>query len=473
MRIYALDARASRCGIHEGQPLANARAMVEPLDVAEADPAADRKLLEQIAAWCDRFTPFVALDPPHALFLDVTGVTHLFGGEQAMLSTVMSAFQKQGFTIALGLAGTSVAARALSRYAPGTIAAPGEEATAVAPLPVAALGSDDHILHALKRAGLKTIGHLIPRNRSELAARFGKGFVFLLERALGQNESPISPRVPLPDYMAERRFAEPVVADAVIFGAIQSLAGAIAQILEERGQGARVLEAIFFRADGGTRRIAVEAGRPTRDAALIERLFRLKLDNLSTPLDPGFGFDLIRLEATLAQRMEIRSATFESKGDNAEREIAKLIDTLSARFGRHRVLRFMPQDTHIPEAATVTIPAQEPVPGDALWRSKREAGEGPRRPLRLFAKPEPIEAVAEVPDGPPLRFRWRQVLHIASYAEGPERIAMEWWRHDRFVPTRDYFRVQDREGRRFWLFRDGLYQGEMARPRWYMHGLFA
>jgi protein ImuB len=471
MRIYALDTRAARCGLYAGQALANARAMFEPLDVVEADPAADSKLLEQITEWCSRFTPFVALDPPHALFLDVTGVTHLFGGEQSMLAMVAEALRKQGFTVALAMAGTSVAARALSRYAPGIIAAPGEEAKTIAPLPVTALGCDSHTAHALKRAGLKTIGHLLPRNRSELAARFGKAFVFLLECALGHSENPISPRTALPDYMAEHRFAEPVIADAVIFETLRSLALSIAHILEERGQGARKLEAVFFRADGGTRRIAVEAGTPTRDAALIERLFRLKLESLAAPLDPGFGFDLIRLEATLAQRADAQSTSFDDS--NAEGEIAQLIDTLSTRFGRQRVLRFLPQDTHIPESASVAIPAQQPMPEKPVWRLKRGADEGPRRPLRLFAKPEPIEVMAEVPDGPPLRFRWRRMQHIAVSAEGPERIAMEWWRHDALMPTRDYFRVQDSEGRRFWLFRDGPYQGGTPSPSWYVHGLFA
>jgi protein ImuB len=472
MRIYALDSRASKCGLHVGQPLANAQAMIEPLDAVEADEAADAKLLNQIADWCDRFTPFVAIESSNGLFLDVTGVTHLFGGERAMLETVRNAIRKQGFVASLAMAGTAIAARAFSRYAPNTIAASGGEAQAIAPLPVAALGCDDTITHALKRAGLKTIGQVATRQRTELASRFGKAFVFTLDRALGQIESPISPRLPLPDYMAEHRFDEPVTTEAVIFNTLRDLASGIAQVLEQRGQGARMLEAAFFRADGGVRRILLQIGAPTRDPAVIERLFRLKLDSLPDALDPGFGFDLIRLSATLTQRTEAQSIGF-NDNSNAEKEISQLIDTLSARFGSHRVLRFIPQDTHIPEAASVTVPAQYTPSEKIVWRKRPSTSKGPSRPLRLFAKPEPIEVMAQVPDGPPLRFRWRRVLHTASFAEGPERIEMEWWRHQDAKPTRDYFRVQDSEGRRFWLYRDGLYSPEAIEPRWYMHGVFA
>jgi protein ImuB len=470
MRIYALEKRASKFGLHIGQPLTNARAMIDPLHVVEADEVADAALLEQIATWCERFTPYVAINVPNGLLLDVTGVTHLFGGEHAMVDAVASSIERQGFAVAIGLAGTAIAARAVSRYAPKTIIAIGKEAQAMASLPVAALGCENSIAHALKRAGLKTIGQVASRGRAELRSRFGKDFVSTLERALGQGESPISPRLPIPDYMAERRFAEPITTETSVLATLKSLACSIAEVLEQRGQGARMLQALFFRADGAVRRIALETGWPTRDPNLIERLFRLKLDGLADPLDAGFGYDLIRLEATLAQRSEARSIGLED-ASHAGKDISQLIDALSARFGKHRVLRFIPQDTHIPEAASVTVPAQETI-GSIPWPS-RQASNGPRRPLCLFERAESIEVVARVPEGPPLRFRWRRVLHTTAFAEGPERIEMEWWRHQDHKPTRDYFRVQDSEGRRFWIFRDGLYSQGAATPRWFMHGIFA
>lgn len=469
--LYAVDRNAASLKLSPGMPLASARAMVEALHVAPADPPADAQLLDAIADWCDRFTPFVALDPPHGLLLDITGASHLFGGERAMLERACTALGGHGFTARGAIAGTAMAARALARYAGGSIAAPGEEATKTAPLPVAALDLDIRDTQALRRAGLKTIAQVAGRSRAELTARFGKAMMFKLDRALGRGEKPISPRRILPDYAAEHRFAEPVTSEDVIAASILSLAQSLCSVLGERGQGARALECAFFRSDGIVRRIALDTARPMRDAATIAKLFRTRLDVLSDPLDPGFGFDLIRLSVPQAERLVPESVALEARPDD-EKEIAFLIDRLAARFGAHRVLIFRPEDTHIPEAAGVAVPAQH-ADATALAFEPRIAGEPPRRPLRLFAQAEPIDALAQVPDGPPVRFRWRRVLHTVRLAEGPERIALEWWRHQEPKPTRDYFRVEDEAGQRFWLYRDGLYDRERFAPKWYVHGLFA
>lgn len=445
--------------------------MIPDLDVVEADDAADAKLLAAIADWCDRFTPFVALDLPNGLLLDITGATHLFGGERQLVEAIKTGIARQGFAISVALAGTSAAARALARYAPNTIVAPGAEREAVANLPIAALGADHAILHGLKRAGLKIIGQVAARGRAELTARFGAAFSALLDCTLGKAESPISPRRPLPDYIAEQRFAEPVATEDIIAETVRALAEALSSVLEQRGEGAREIECAFFRADGEVTRIAIETGRPVRDAAIIARLFRQRLDALADPLDPGFGFDLIRMEACLTERKTAEASAFDVNA-NAEKEVEVLIDQLAARFGRQRIVRFIMQDTHIPEAASVTLPAQFEIPPQSAWDVHPD-GEPPRRPLRMFARPEAIEAIAEIPDGPPLRFRWRRMLHQVVRAEGPERIAMEWWRHQTRMPTRDYFRVEDSEGHRFWIYRDGLFNRETAHPNWFMHGMFA
>jgi protein ImuB len=472
LRVHALNAAASKLGLAIGHPLANARAMVPHLHVVEADEKADAKLLEGIADWCDRFTPYVALDPPHGLFLDLTGCTHLLGGERLSLDHIRGSVAEQGFTVGAGIAGTAAAAYALSRFANGTIAEPGREAEALAPLPVAALNFDSKIEHALKRAGLKTIGQVAMRNRSELASRFGKAFVFHLERALGRSQHPINPLRPIPDFIVERRFAEPIMTEDMIVETLVALAKSLGEVLETSGKGARILVASFYRADGAVRRIGIETGSPTRDSKIVERLFKLKLDTLADPIDPGFGFDLIRLEATLAQKDTPDAVGFD-RDTRAEREIAQLIDCLSVRFGAHRILRFVPQNTHIPEAEAALVPAQSSIPATATWEMKRSESEMPQRPLRLFEKPELISVMAQIPDGPPLRFRWRQVLHTATFAAGPESIAMEWWRHQETMPMRDYFRVEDDTGRRFWMYRDGPYGRETGEPRWYMHGVFA
>jgi nucleotidyltransferase/DNA polymerase involved in DNA repair len=344
LRVHALDLRASHLGLRLGQPLANARAMVPTIDVVEADEAADAKLLEDISDWYDRFTPFVSLDPPHAL-------------------------------------------------------------------PVAALRCDGKAEHALRRAGLKTIGQVASRQRAELTSRFGREFTHQLDRALGRGDKPISPRRPLPDFMAERRFADPVVTEDIIIESLQHLALQLGKILEERGKDARKLEAAFFRADGAVRRITIEMGSPTRDAKIIARLFRLKIDTLADPVDPGFGFDLIRLEATLPQTEEYEAIAL-GQSDREEREIDQLIDSLSTRFGPQRVLRFHKQDTHIPEAEAVLLPAQFGKP-EGTWEARRAPDEMPRRPVRLLPRPEPISVMAQIPDGPPLRFRWRNMLHTS------------------------------------------------------------
>ena len=255
-------------------------------------------------------------------------------------------------------------------------------------------------------------------------------------------------------------------------GEIFTLADVLAVTLTERGQGARRMDAAFFRADGAVRRIAIEMGKPTRDPLVIERLFRERLDALADPLDPGFGYDLIRLGASRVERAEAEAADFDSRAQE-ERDIRFLIDRLSARFGSHRVLSFQANDTHIPEAAAAALPAQYAQASNHTWQRIREPKEAPRRPLRMFAKPEPVEVVADVPEGPPRKFRWRRALHEVVRAEGPERVAMEWWRHQRAKPTRDYFRVEDENGRRFWLYRDGLYDRETLPVRWYIHGVFA
>jgi protein ImuB len=486
--VAALEERALRLGLYKGQPLANARAMVRELTILPADEKQDLQLLNGIADWCDRFTPYVAVDAPDGLSLDVSGATHLFGGEAAMLTLVMEKIAAQGFAVRAAIAGTPAAARALAKFASGHIAAPGSDAESLKRLPVAALGGGEKIVAALKRAGLKTIGQVMMRERDELAARFGKHFVRQLEMLLGQQDQPVSPRRPLPDLMAEQRFAEPVATDEAIAASLLSLAGSLGEVLERRGLGLRQLEASFFRADGQVRRIPLRLGGASRDPERMLRLLQERLDALRDPLDPGFGYDVIRLEALLTEKAEIAAASLDAQ-ENARREIQYLIDRLAARHGEARVLRFVSQDTHIPEAQSATAPAQDRDFMDGSWPPRRMKSDPPLRPLRLFERPEEINVpFATAPDGPPAVFHWRRAAFAIARAEGPERIAMEWWRsggqqkceavlrgprdqHTNEKPTRDYFRVESKDGQRFWLYRDGLYPG--FQPRWYLHGIFA
>ena len=477
--VYALAAQAQSLGLYKGQPLANAQAMVQPLEIVPADEKADATLLEAIADWCDRFTPLVSLDSPHGLFLDITGAAFLFGGEKAMLATVTQSIARQGFAVQGAIAGTSLAARALAHFRPDTIVAPGGEAQAVALLPIAVLDCDDKILRALHHAGLTTVGAVAKRLASELSERLGASFVNRLNAIVGEQQQPLQPRRALPDLMAEQGFAEPIVTEESIAAALLGLAKSLSAILERQGRGVRLLEAGFFRADGKVERIAIRTGEAIRDPALMLRLLRQKLDALADPLDPGFGFDLIRLEALLAEETKAFTLSFDSN-ENARLQVGFLIDRLSARFGHTRVQRFLPQDTHIPEAASAAVPAQDRDFAPQNWRLKRQAGDPPRRPLRMLEKPEEIEAgLPLAPDGPPKFFRWRQCRHDVARAEGPERIAMTWWKNRRNEPKnnpegmRDYFRVETSQGQRFWLYRDGLYRQAGLAPRWYLRGIFA
>ncbi len=470
LQLTAVDGRAARDGLSPGLPLADARARVPALDVVEADEAADRALLEKIADWCDRFTPLVALNLPQGLCLDITGCAHLFGGEVALLQSLCGFLRKQEIGVHAAIAGTAIAARALARGANGAIVQNGKEGEAVAPLPVATLDVDGKIVYALKRAGLQKIGEVAARSSSELTARFGASFTFLLQQALGRSAQPLTPRRPLPDYVAERRFAEPVATSEVILRTIASLASTLENMLEDRGQGARRLEASFFRTDGAVRHVALDASRPLRDAAQIVAYYSERLDVLADPIDPGFGFDLVRLSALATEPLAYKAADLEASQDEAE--IAGLIDRLSARFGSARVTRFLSLETHVPEHAAAFCPAQKGIAPGA-WPQMRLEGEAPRRPLHMLSPPERIDnTMADIPDGPPARFIWRRAAHRIVRAEGPERIAMEWWR-DADAKTRDYFQLEDDDGRRFWVYRDGLYDREAENPRWFMHGLFA
>jgi len=480
LQIFALDDAAARLGLEIGQPLANARAICPQLRVFDADEAADAKALNAIAEWCDRFTPLVAIDPPHGLFLDITGCVHLFGGEAAMMRLLCDVLTAQGFAISAAIAGTSVCARTMTRHVHGRIVGDGEEADAVRPLPVSALGADAAVVIGLRRAGLKTIGDVASRARHEITARFGAGFTTLLEQALGQSDAPISPRKPLPDYIVEKRFAEPVATDGVIAATLSRLADMLVAAMAQQGKGARRLEAGFFRTDGAVRTIMVDTGQPVTKAEVIDRLFRERLDALNDPLDPGFGFDLIRLSASRTEIVVQQQRDLDANVHDND-ELTALIDRIAARIGGRRVVVHLPQDTHIPERAVFAAPAQHHLAAaaHAVWPARTE-GEPPLRPLRLFERPEQIKVIAQVPDGPPARFVWRRATHAVVHAEGPERVAMEWWRSQGEMLTRDYFRVEDEAGLRFWLYRDGLYdreivqqEGRAVQPNWFMHGLFA
>lgn len=467
MRLASVDAAALAVGLRAGMPLADARAQIGELAVVPHDPVLDHGWLDRLAQGCARYTPLVALDAPDGLILDIAGTEHLFGGEDGLVADIDMRLTRLGLTFRHALGPTADAARALARYQARP--AP-DEAQAIRRLPVAALELDAEATTALIRAGLKTIGDLASRPMANLAARFGADAAMALRRLLGDAPSPLDPRIAPPPVVAERRFAEPLGSTAHAAKVLAELVDEAIEDLAERGKGGRHFRATFFRSDGLARSIAIETGHPTRDTGLVMRLFAERMDGLADPLDPGFGFDMIRLAVPRLEALGASQLKLEG-GAVKEAAIDALADRLATRLDRGRVRRFRPADTHIPEQAQLELPAID-APAPSPWQEP-EPGEPPTRPFHLFDPPQPIEVIAEVPDGPPHQFRWRRQAHAVRRYEGPERIAAEWWRRrDNGGLTRDYYRVEDAQGRRFWLFRHGLYD-EKPDPRWYIHGVFA
>jgi protein ImuB len=475
-RITALNDAAESLGLKVGLGLADARARYPSLPVVDADFEADRRLLEAIADWCDRYTPLVGLDAPDGLFLDITGCAHLFGGEAAMARDLVVRLSHQGFAVRVAVADTVGCAWAVARYGAAGIVPKGESAAALMRLPIAALRTEADIVADLATSGLKRIEDLATRPRAPFAARFGEELVLRLDQALGRIDEPITPRLPVPEAMAEQRFHEPIARETDVLATIEGLARELSRVLERRGEGARLVQLALFRTDGKVHRLEIGTGAPLRDPARMRKLFEERLAVLGDACDPGFGYDMVRLSALVTERTD-PVQTGLAQPDHAE-EMAHLIDRLGARFGLSRVTQQVPQDTHIPEFAVMSVPAHAPRNVTRQASSAALAFEQdslvPVRPVRLLPKPELIEAIAQVPDGPPIRFTWRHVKHQVEHAEGPERIAMEWWRNERGQKlTRDYFRVECGEGARVWLYREGLYGGEVTPPRWFVHGLFA
>ncbi|WP_245419570.1 Y-family DNA polymerase [Phyllobacterium salinisoli] len=489
LRLTAVDRSAAAAGLQIGMALTDARALFQNLEVATATPAEDARLLDRLADWCHRYSPLVAFDLPHGIVLDITGCDHLFGGLEAMLRDVVTRLRKNGFAVKAAISGNAAAARAYARFSRGGVLSDDGNDSILRSLPLIALEVEEASLVELKRAGLRSIGDVAALPRAALTARFGEAVVEHLDALFGRAARPVSPLRIIPVCIAERRMAEPLIVMEAVETLLRQLGDELFIALEKRGEGAREIEAAFFRVDGLVRRISVQAGRPLVETAPFFRLIRERLSALADPLDAGYGFDAVQLSALRVERVVHRQTSLDSRRETAS-GIDALVDRLSARMGPARVLRPLAVDTHIPERAFSMMPAIHQTADEALARTRftpdeyrtgpRHLGDPPARPLRLFQPPQRIEAVAEVPDGPPMQFRWRRVLHQVTLAEGPERIAPEWWRGNLAsgsgtgpeACTRDYYRIEDNAGRRFWIFREGLYGRDHA-PQWFLHGLFA
>jgi protein ImuB len=571
--LTGVDARASALGLRLAMSLADARAIHPNLAAVEADPDEDARTLDNIAAWCERFTPVVVLDPPCGLFLDITGCAHLFGGEGALRDQIIKRLCAQGFGARAALAPTPGAAWALARYgtketlflaermacastpgegrsnaqtpdrlhAPHPLASPSRDRIAtpltldspaaerpvgrrgieeaLAPLPVEALRLEPEATVLLHRIGLKSIGLLLNKPRAPFAARLGEHSMLRLDQALGRATEALTPRRPSPPVFALRRFLEPLFSVETILEATKTLCEDVVEKLDLRGSGARRAVLHLFGVDGRDRVIEIGVSRPEREVKTLMRLFKEKLNRAAENLNAEFGIEAARLDVVQLERFEDAPRTLVAveEATASAGKISAIVDVLSARLGPQRVLRPKFAEAHAPEKASAWRAALGSKPllprgegaGDEGRSSKQTpdrlhaphpltppprdrvaippflnspAAERPvgrrgvsrdgvmRRPLTLFARPQSIDAIATVPDGPPIRFRWRRVLREVVRAEGPERISGDWMLSE---CTRDYYRVEDKDGRRYWLYREGLY-GESDEPhRWFVHGLFA
>jgi protein ImuB len=485
IRLTACDTSARAAGVEPGQLVPDAIVLCPKLEILPADPPGDRKALMRLAAWCGRWTPWTALDPvglggePDGILLDITGCAHLFGGEAPLLSEMQRRFAGFGFTARIAIASTPGAAWALSRFGNEAecILPEGCEVDALRPLPVAALRLRRDQVDGLIRLGLKRVGDLYGRPRAPLTARFGAMLSRRLDEALGAAPESISPARPPVPFRASLAFAEGLTRQAHILEAVTRIAGDLCTVLAQERKGVRRMMLQLFRVDGEVTRLRAGTGAATHDAVHLARIFNEKLARLGDDFDPGFGIEAIELTCLVADPLAPAQSGFEG-GDNHEKELEKFVDRVSSRFGADRLVRLAPRASHIPERAAMPVPAFQGVtPAIAGWKTHLDEhrasvlGGSLPRPLRLLPAPEPVEAVVEVPEGPPLLFRWRKIAHRVARAEGPERIVPEWWRSGG-QRTRDYYRVEDSDGRRFWLYRDGLYRNDNEGPRWFLHGIF-
>ena len=467
MIVAAANAAAQAIGLQAGMALAHAQAMAPGLAVHEADPAGDAAALRRLAAWCLSLTPMTAADTD-GVWLDVTGCAHLQGGEAALLDRLLDRLARDGITARAAVADTPGAAHAVARYgAPAPtrksqpwIIPPGGSLPAIAGLPVAALRLDPDTAAALRRLGFETIGALAAAPRAPLARRFGAGVLLRLDQAAGRVAEPITPVIP-PETPAKRlAFPEPLLTAEAFAAVIGRLTRQICARLDRAGQGARQLDLLFERVDGTVQAIRVGTARPTRDAAHLARL----LDEQVETVDPGLGVEAMQLVVPLTEPLAYAQTA--NLSAEPEADMATLVDRLSNRLGPARIWRAAPVESDVPERSVGRVPALAP-PGGVNW---------PRwpRPARLLTPPQPVEALALLPDQPPAAFTWRRRRHRVRRADGPERIAGEWWRRDaETAALRDYWHVEDESGRRFWLYRrgDGV-DAATGDLRWFVHGVF-
>ena len=511
--ITSLNAAASGYGLRVGQPVRDAHAMCDALMTRARSATAEEAFLTVLQRWAGKFSPWVAKEGADALIVDLTGCAHLFGGEEPLLDVVQQDCNGLGLTVRMGLADTRGAAWALARYAgrqagshrngdaidqearatrsrsgkrrhwtkggaapvipsePATsvhrIAPSGQSYSAMAPLPVVALRIDTHTAEQLARLGLRRVEDVLGQPRASLARRFGRGLVMRLDQAMGSAPEPVSP-AKAPDHFAVRMtLPDPIGLEKDVLAGIDRLLPRLCERLEGKGRGARRVLFQAVRTDQNVQSIDVGLARPSRDPDAIRPLLALKLEGL----DPGFGFDMLRLEAAQTEPIHARTVVGHleagaevNKRLAANTAVSDLIGRIGARVGLDAITRLHPASSHIPEKSATTLAAAWSQPHEGTWPVSANP-----RPLLMW-HPEPVQA-PDVPKVPEV-FRWRGQTLRRVRATGPERIAPEWWLDDPNWRSgvRDYWVTETEDGQRLWLFYG---HGLTMSSGWFCQGAFA
>ncbi|HTK19208.1 MAG TPA: DNA polymerase Y family protein [Mucilaginibacter sp.] len=461
MVVTAATATAEKYGIIKGMTIADAKINAPNLQVFNDKPQRNIRLLKGLAEWCQRYTPLVAIDPPDGLLLDVTGCTHLKGGELAYLRDVTNRLKNAGYDVRPGLADTIGCAWGVARCATsGLIVPEGTHRNALMMLPPSALRLKSDLLIKLQNLGLNHINSFIHMPKSVLRRRFGNDMVLRLLQAVGQEDEFLLPiKEPVP-YSERFNCLEPVKTRPAIEIVIQELIVTLCKRMYSEGNGLRSAIITYYRVDGKNGSIATGTNHPTHNSEHLFKLFLPKLDTIT----PGMGIELFTLDATKIEPVKVKqNEMWVSKPSIDSDEITELLDRIANKTGTKSIKRHLPSENYWPERCAV--------PDDDLshkptteWRTDKP------RPMQLLDIPEAIEAMALTPDYPPKQFLYKGELHIIISADGPERIEREWWQDS--GDHRDYYIVEDEQGRRYWLFRSGHYDAE--RPQhWFIHGFFA
>ncbi|MHC2215776.1 Y-family DNA polymerase [Rhizobium leguminosarum] len=461
--VSAADAAARKVGLHVDIPAAKAQALFQGLRMIDADPAADAAALERITMWAlSQYSPIVAVDPPDGIVMDTEGADHLQGGEERMLTSIANRFRAKGLTTRVAIADTWGAAHACARAINReTVIVPsGETIRAVERLPISLLRLPEKIVSDLRTLGFRSIGELSATPRAPLALRFGPEVGRRLDQMFGSVFEPIDP-IRSPELVeVSRAFAEPIGAPETINKYVGRLVVQLVAELQRRGLGVRRTDLIVEKVDGTRQAIRAGTAKPVRDVAWLTKLFRDRTEKI----EPGFGIEKLTLVAVMSEPLEEKQKT-SSLVDDEDADITPLIDVFGNRG--QRVFRVAPVASDVPERSVQRIAAvgEEVTAGWVHhWR----------RPVRLLARPDQIEAIALLPDHPPASISWRGKRHRVKRADGPERVFGEWWMRDsELEAVRDYFVVENESGERYWIFRsgDGI-DPETGSHKWFMHGIF-